>query len=345
MPTDDQQPSNSASTNHSDTSNDAQQDPNKDLTANNSSSNSDSNSSPPKKVEGFNSMEELHAAYGAEDIQEEDDDIVDEWLSGGSSSDETPLEEEEEEEEEEDDEEDLEDYPWGEEEDNDQEEEVEEIDLEEEEQPTASSDTVSASDLLGRVSDAKNLERTGTHFFNEFDKFKARLCAKLDGELHATEFLASEEMKKILINNFKAVCKEMQIELPPAAWIFIGSLAMYSAPVVMLLLKKYGEQYLLPLFKKVTPTAAVVSNASSDTIPPTSTADQHPYAYTKEYRQKRRYFQRHSTTGAYKYTLDGKPIKVALADDMPHPDIAEELDALKGQKEINKTMRMLLDVE
>lgn len=302
-----------------------------------------------RQIGPYDSIEELYDFDGkeeeiVEDQEEEEGVIIDDWLSSDTYTDDAINDDFD------DDDFDYDDVT-SDDFDNDDESEIYDDDepdvLEEEEEPIVEDGKINVDDLMGRLGDAKNLQRTGEYAFNKLDKFKARLSAKLDGEMHMSEFLADKEMKEILIGNFKAVCKEFHIEIPPAVAIFVGSLAIYSAPLVVLLLKKYGEQYLLPLIKKVSPKAGTNTTTSTTASKvEEQPVDAHPYAHTKEYKCKRRAFQRHASTGAYKYTSDGKrTLTVDVADEFPHEEIAEILDDWKGQNGINKRMKELLNVQ
>jgi hypothetical protein len=313
------------------------------------------------EIEAYDSLEDLMAAYADDDKDTTDDTtlppdefaLVDEWLNGGSTSDEQPIhqqsveqgsdyrEEQDDYEEEDDDEDDYEEE--------DDYENDEPVDVEPDEPINSDIDggsKTSLGNVLGRMTSAKNLERMGKHGLDKLDDAKARLCAKLDGERHASEFASDKMMKDILVENFKEMCKEMQIELPPAGVLFFGSLAMYSAPVIALLMKKYGEDYLLPLMQKAT---SINTPAPAANNPPTKAHKQrvvktnHPYEHTPSFKKKRTYFQRHAS-GAFKYTIDKKITKANLADEYPHPDIAELLDDMekRGVKGVNKKMRELL---
>lgn len=285
----------------------------------------------------------IEPSLDEDSIEEEELEIMDDWLKGATANAQgdthAPLEQEEQP--------DLEEEEWeenGEEDYEEQELEEEDDELEEPpyqpEEPPPAQDSMGA--VLGRMMTKDNLEMMGHIAFDQTDLMKAKICGYLENQ-HYTDFRTSEEMRQIVIGNFKAFFKEANIKVPPSGYILLGSLAMWLAPLGIAGVKRYG-MYLLPLIQSLaTPKTATTSSAQAPSTKAHPNPDYNPnspYAHLREYEQGRKFFRVHSSTGKYAYHPTNSSTYYTPQEgvETPSPEIMEWKD--EGLKD--KDIRALL---
>lgn len=211
------------------------------------------------------------------------------------------------------------------------------------EAPPPEQDSMGA--VFGRMMTQDNLGKMGSIAFEQTDLIKAKLCGYLEEQPYHN-FRTSEEMRQIVLSNFKTFFKEANIPIPPSGYILLGSLAMWLAPLGLAGVKRYG-QHIAPLIQSLltqpNTTASTPVQTQKATTSPYPNPDYDaasPYAQLPEYQQGRKFFRVHASTGKYAYHPTNSSIYFPPqeAKETPSPEVMEWKD--EGMKD--KTIRTLL---
>lgn len=217
----------------------------------------------------------------------------------------------------------------------------------------------------------------GDLLFDTLDKSKAQLCAVISGDSNnMADFTADARAKKALIAATTKYVQEVGVKAPTPAQTFLLAVGVWALPAfgaaglkrfeayqdskriklavdrkTMLAERraKYAENKTMKeeikakgsvLDENENPGHVQDLGANQELVKDANSMDVQVVDFfnTKEYQDKRRYFERHATTGKYKYDKNGNYANVNIANELPSTEILSLLEAGASNAEIRELL-------